>query len=264
MGNQQQPQRMAPDRQQYPEAATGPYTHQNDKTGHNYQNNQTYQSHQHQAAFQSHSPTAASAQTYYPDGFKTDAAHAPHYLDPFAQYDTEPPKMASKHRQSWYDWMMARPPILVSPAELRDERYVSYIISMHKVLIDFEERRLTDEQALKFLEHYMAKIRGEVGHVDDLRTDAMLNQLGYTYQERADMQREYEDLKKRCGQKVPQFKKNMNPITATMISAGLVHPGSTHAEPTMQTGDMMQTGSMNSLDGTGSPGYSTRTKKACW
>jgi len=167
-----------------------------------------------QQASNQQTPPASQGQIYYPDGTLGDPNKPPEYLNPRAKYDTEPPVMASKHRQSWYDWFTGKPPVLTSPAELRDERYVSYVMSMHKVFLDYEHQQLTNEQALYHVEFYLAKIR-EIGHVDDERTTAMLEQQGFTYQERADMQREYEDLKQRCGQKVPRFKQNMNPVTDT-------------------------------------------------
>jgi len=180
--------------------------------GRTYQSGQPYATGTHQ---QSHSPYTQPApthgqrpgqnQVYFPDGSQGDPSAPPGYLSPYANYDTEPPVMASKHRQSWYDWMTGKPPILTSPAELRDERYVSYMMSMHKIFLDYEHGILTKEQALQYVEHYMAKVR-EIGHVDDERTSYMLEQQGFTFQERADMQREYEDLKLRCGQKVHGYK----------------------------------------------------------
>jgi len=154
-----------------------------------------------------HNP--GQSQVYFPDGSQGNPAAPPGHVNPLLKYDTVPPVMASKHRQSWYDWMTGKPPLLTSPAELRDERYVSYIMSMHKIFLDYEHGVLTNQQALQYADHYMAKVR-EVGHVDDERTNAMLEQQGFTFQERADMQREYEDLRVRCGQKPAHFKGNTN------------------------------------------------------
>jgi hypothetical protein len=88
--------------------------------------------------------------------------------------------------------------------QLRDERYVSYMMSLDRVLSDWSDRKLNNTEALRNADYYMEKIKS-IGKVDSSQTRDLLDQKGLHDHRRMDLQREYQDLKQACGQRVPQY-----------------------------------------------------------
>eukprot|EP00927_Polykrikos_kofoidii_P072965 TRINITY_DN69050_c0_g1_i1.p1 TRINITY_DN69050_c0_g1~~TRINITY_DN69050_c0_g1_i1.p1 ORF type:complete len:181 (+),score=45.19 TRINITY_DN69050_c0_g1_i1:58-543(+) len=105
--------------------------------------------------------------------------------------------------QTWWQWMTGQEPVR-SPAEIRDERYASYIVALDRLFADFEGEKLSKEKALEAVEEYMVKIR-DIGRVDGERARIMLEKKGIDDQRRMDLEREYQDLKRQNGQTVPEF-----------------------------------------------------------
>mmetsp|Transcript_118813 Transcript_118813/g.332730 ORF Transcript_118813/g.332730 Transcript_118813/m.332730 type:complete len:151 (+) Transcript_118813:73-525(+) len=99
-------------------------------------------------------------------------------------------------------------PVLTSKpkteAELRDERYCRYLVRLGKVLDDWKAEVLKKNEALAHADFFMEKIQ-EVGRVDAERARGMLHRRGIDDQKRWQMQKSYQELKRACGQRVPQF-----------------------------------------------------------
>lgn len=130
-----------------------------------------------------------------PDAPSSASAEANHD----AKYDTQV-KTTTDTSTSWL-FGGGKPK---SASEIRDERYCGYLSSLNKVLTDWSTGTLKNQEALMHADYYMEKIQ-EVGRVDADRAREMLAAKGIDDQRRMDLQREYQDLKRKCGQKVPQF-----------------------------------------------------------
>mmetsp|Transcript_29195 Transcript_29195/g.82884 ORF Transcript_29195/g.82884 Transcript_29195/m.82884 type:complete len:204 (-) Transcript_29195:137-748(-) len=103
-----------------------------------------------------------------------------------------------------------------SQDEVRDESYCSYIRSMQMVFVDRRRGVLDKQQALRNVEYYLAKVQ-ELGKVDADRVRDMLTKFGIDDTRRLDMQHEYQELRKDCGQRVPVFgEKGMKKSRDTM------------------------------------------------
>merc|ERR1712032_1316180 len=90
--------------------------------------------------------------------------------------------------------------------ELRVERYVSCIMSIDRILSDREAKRLSNPEALTNADYYMAQIM-DIGAVDGENARTLLQEKGIDDLRRMDLERGYQDLKKVCGQMVPQYGK---------------------------------------------------------
>eukprot|EP00405_Crypthecodinium_cohnii_P039552 CAMPEP_0206538268 /NCGR_PEP_ID=MMETSP0325_2-20121206/7768_1 /ASSEMBLY_ACC=CAM_ASM_000347 /TAXON_ID=2866 /ORGANISM="Crypthecodinium cohnii, Strain Seligo" /LENGTH=133 /DNA_ID=CAMNT_0054035687 /DNA_START=451 /DNA_END=849 /DNA_ORIENTATION=- len=92
-------------------------------------------------------------------------------------------------------------------AELRDEKYCGFLIGLDKVLEEWKKGKLRNQEALMHADYYMEKIQ-EVGRVDASRAKEILASKGVDDKRRLFLQQAYQELKKACGQRVPQFDDN--------------------------------------------------------
>ncbi|CAE8590637.1 unnamed protein product [Polarella glacialis] len=88
--------------------------------------------------------------------------------------------------------------------EMKDEKYVQQMVSLNKVLDDWHNKTVSNSEALKLADHYMLNIEG-IGSVDGENATALMRERGLDDQRRVDLQRLYQDLKKACGQKAPDY-----------------------------------------------------------
>lgn len=106
-------------------------------------------------------------------------------------------------------WFGGQTKTTKSHAELQDERYVSYMMSIDLVLHDWEAKKIGNHEALANADFYMKKITG-IGKVDAARARFLLLQKGLGDRRRMDLQLEYQELKKACGLKPPEFRSGFN------------------------------------------------------
>mmetsp|Transcript_16075 Transcript_16075/g.48426 ORF Transcript_16075/g.48426 Transcript_16075/m.48426 type:complete len:137 (+) Transcript_16075:87-497(+) len=120
-----------------------------------------------------------------------DGGHDPRYDTKI--HTTQPSRMS---------WLVGGPPM--DQAETRDERYAGFVISLSKVLADWQASRLTSSEALQHADFYMEKII-EIGSVNGESARSILEERGIDDAKRLELQKSFQDLKKACGQSVPQF-----------------------------------------------------------
>lgn len=145
------------------------------------------------------------------------AAGAGNPLDNPQAYDSEMMYMFKKindkaHPQGWGEWLMGKP-VSVPPAELRDEKYAAYIVCMEKTFEVWEKKELSSAQTLQKVEFYMGQLK-QIGRVDGDRARMLLYHEGIDDQRRMDLEREYQDLRRQCGQAIPQYSKTAAGKTA--------------------------------------------------
>eukprot|EP00928_Gymnodinium_smaydae_P047458 TRINITY_DN3167_c0_g1_i1.p2 TRINITY_DN3167_c0_g1~~TRINITY_DN3167_c0_g1_i1.p2 ORF type:complete len:214 (+),score=56.50 TRINITY_DN3167_c0_g1_i1:59-643(+) len=107
---------------------------------------------------------------------------------------------AAPQQQSWFDWMMGHEPPK-TPMQIRCEKYVSYVVCMEKIFTMWEAQKIGDADAMAQVNQYMSNIQ-QIGRVDGEQARALLQAKGIDDQRRMDLQAEYADLCKRCGQHV--------------------------------------------------------------
>mmetsp|Transcript_6639 Transcript_6639/g.16534 ORF Transcript_6639/g.16534 Transcript_6639/m.16534 type:complete len:162 (+) Transcript_6639:97-582(+) len=117
-------------------------------------------------------------------------------------HDVRYDQVVKETQESTFSWLFGGKP--KSQSELRDERYCGYLVSMDKVLSDWQRNELDKTEALRHAEYYMEKIVG-LGTVDAERARELLSARGIDDQKRMDLQREFQDLKRACNQHVPLF-----------------------------------------------------------
>jgi len=112
------------------------------------------------------------------------------------KYDTHIESVAKE--ETWYEYMFgAGPRNAKSPAVIRDERYVSYIVSLHKLFRDWETNDLPPLDVLHIADAYLQMIR-ETREVDSERARMLLARNGLDAQRRFELQRLYQDLRRQC------------------------------------------------------------------
>eukprot|EP00418_Pyrodinium_bahamense_P036796 CAMPEP_0179196840 /NCGR_PEP_ID=MMETSP0796-20121207/97884_1 /TAXON_ID=73915 /ORGANISM="Pyrodinium bahamense, Strain pbaha01" /LENGTH=157 /DNA_ID=CAMNT_0020901257 /DNA_START=18 /DNA_END=490 /DNA_ORIENTATION=- len=140
-----------------------------------------------------------------------------------SKYDTK----INPYNASSMSWLMG--PTEKSPSELRDEQYAGYVLSLSKVIDDYKNQVLPKKEALALADRYMEKIQ-ELGRVDAERARSRLEELGVGDQRRLALQADFQELKKACGQKVPQFdgKKDKKKAAVLLLAAPAAAPPMTH------------------------------------
>lgn len=102
--------------------------------------------------------------------------------------------VAEKPQQSWVDWLTGKEPPK-SAAEIRDENYAAYVVSLDRIFCEWESGKLTKEDALSQTEQTMVAITN-IGTVDGERARLILARAGIDDQRRMDLEREYNALRK--------------------------------------------------------------------
>mmetsp|Transcript_69387 Transcript_69387/g.176216 ORF Transcript_69387/g.176216 Transcript_69387/m.176216 type:complete len:153 (-) Transcript_69387:84-542(-) len=125
--------------------------------------------------------TGAAALDSVPDG------HDPRYDE-----------VVSTNQSSSFSWLVGSKP--KPAAEVRDEKYAGYLISLDKVMADWQRRVLTDQEAMVHGDWYVQKIQG-LGRVDSNKCRELLMGRGIDDQRRLDLQSMYQEVKHACGQK---------------------------------------------------------------
>eukprot|EP00933_Yihiella_yeosuensis_P082385 TRINITY_DN96242_c0_g1_i1.p1 TRINITY_DN96242_c0_g1~~TRINITY_DN96242_c0_g1_i1.p1 ORF type:complete len:111 (+),score=21.63 TRINITY_DN96242_c0_g1_i1:181-513(+) len=93
-----------------------------------------------------------------------------------------------------------------SPQDVRDEQYVSQMVTLDKILSSLAEKKTSKTEALAHADHCMENILA-IGTVDGENATKLLQQAGLDDARRLSLQQAYQDLKKACGQSVPDYGK---------------------------------------------------------
>mmetsp|Transcript_124803 Transcript_124803/g.249216 ORF Transcript_124803/g.249216 Transcript_124803/m.249216 type:complete len:128 (-) Transcript_124803:58-441(-) len=91
--------------------------------------------------------------------------------------------------------------------QLRDEQYVGCLLSVSKILRDWCRRALPHGEAVLHADHYMEKVR-MIDVVNAERVCQLLEEHGLGVEQRQELENLYKELKRACGQKVPQYGKH--------------------------------------------------------
>mmetsp|Transcript_23606 Transcript_23606/g.42661 ORF Transcript_23606/g.42661 Transcript_23606/m.42661 type:complete len:116 (+) Transcript_23606:99-446(+) len=86
----------------------------------------------------------------------------------------------------------------------RDEKYVAQMIALDKILTDWTDKRLSNQDALFHADKVMENIVA-IGTVDGDHARSVLQSRGIDDQRRLNLQRDYQALKQQMGQRVPQY-----------------------------------------------------------
>mmetsp|Transcript_58342 Transcript_58342/g.169286 ORF Transcript_58342/g.169286 Transcript_58342/m.169286 type:complete len:152 (-) Transcript_58342:168-623(-) len=114
--------------------------------------------------------------------------------------DDQPPVKSGQ--DSYGSWFSSSKP--KSASEIRDEKYCTQLVCLSGVLDRWRSGDMKTQEALCHADYHMEKIQ-EVGRVDAENAREILARKGIDDKKREELQKAYLDLKKACGQRVPQF-----------------------------------------------------------
>eukprot|EP00408_Alexandrium_pacificum_P036288 CAMPEP_0171291846 /NCGR_PEP_ID=MMETSP0790-20130122/71857_1 /TAXON_ID=2925 /ORGANISM="Alexandrium catenella, Strain OF101" /LENGTH=153 /DNA_ID=CAMNT_0011761571 /DNA_START=66 /DNA_END=523 /DNA_ORIENTATION=+ len=144
------------------------------------------------------------------------------------KYDTK----ISTTKQGGMSWLFGGAP--KSEAEIRDERYAGFVISLNKVLTDWRSNNLSASEALTHADHYMENIMA-IGKVDGERAQTILQSRGIDDLRRVALQKDFQDLKKPVQRQ--EEEEDMLLLTKALASPIIIRATALRAEPLAPVAD---------------------------